>query len=140
MLAGLIHDIGVVPIISAAREYPELANNPEMLEKTINRLRAEVGTLVLKRWDFMDEFSDVAAHAEDWARDKSNTTDYTDLVIVSQLHAYIGTPRMQKLPRLDLVPAFHKLAMGKLTPRHSLKFLDEAQSDVQAVENLLDSG
>jgi HD-like signal output (HDOD) protein len=140
MLAGLIHDIGAVPIISAAREYPELADNPEMLEKTINRLRGEVGTLVLKRWDFMDEFSDVAAHAEDWTRDTSNTTDYTDLVIVSQLHAYIGTPRMQKLPRLDLVPAFHKLAMGKLTPRHSLKYLDEAKNDVQAVETLLDSG
>lgn len=140
MLAGLIHDIGVVPIISAAREYPELADNPEMLEKTINRLRAEVGTLVLRRWDFMDEFADVTAHAEDWTRDKSNTTDYTDLVIISQLHAYIGTPRMQKLPRLDLVPAFHKLAAGKLTPRHSLKFLDEAKNDVQAVESLLDSG
>lgn len=140
MLAGLIHDIGIVPIISAAKAYPQLAENPEVLEKTINRLRAEVGNLVLRRWDFLEGFSDIALHAEDWGRDEGNTPDYTDLVIVSQLHSYIGTPRMNSLPRLDLVPAFHKLTLGKLTPRHSLKVLDEAKADIQAVENLLDGG
>jgi len=140
MLAGLIHDIGVVPIISAAKAYPQLAESPQVLEKTINRLRAEVGNLVLRRWDFLEGFTDIALHAEDWTRDEGNTPDYTDLVIVSQLHSYIGTPRMSELPRLDLVPAFHKLTLGKLTPRHSLKVLDEAKTDIQAVQDLLDSG
>ena len=138
MLAGLIHDIGAVPILSAAKEYPNLIENPELLDTTVNRLQARVGALVLRKWNFMDELADVALQAENWARDESNTLDYIDLVILGQLHAYIGSPRMQPLPRIDLVPAFHKLGNGKLTPQQSLKIIEKSKSDIQAVEQLLD--
>jgi len=140
MLAGLIHDIGAVPILSAAKDYPNLIENPELLEKTVNRLQARVGVLVLRKWNFMDELTDVALQAENWVRDESNTIDYIDLVVLGQLHAYIGTPRMQTLPRIDLVPAFHKLGNGKLTPQQSLRIIEKSKSDIQAVEQLLDGG
>ena len=140
MLAGLIHGIGAVPILSASREYPELVENPALLDETVSRLRAQVGALVLRKWDFMNEFTDVALHADNWARDEGDKADYTDLVIISQLHAYVGTPRMQELPRLDLVPAFHKLAQGKLSPQQSMQVLEKSKADIQAVESLLDGG
>lgn len=129
--------------------YPSLAPPESTLSwlktlsywmETTHRLRAQVGALVLRKWDFMEEFTDVALHAENWARDKGNSADYTDLVIVSQLHACVGTPRMQELPRLDLIPAFHKLAKGKLSPQQSMKVLEKSKADIQAVENLLDGG
>lgn len=137
MLAGLIHDIGAVPILNAAKDYPNLIENTELLDKTVNRLQAQVGALVLRQWN-LDELTDVALQAENWARDESNTLDYIDLVALGQLHAYVGTHRMQTLPRLDLVPAFHKLGNGKLTPQQSLKIIEKSKSDIQAVEQLLD--
>ncbi|MFC1602814.1 HDOD domain-containing protein [Pseudomonadota bacterium] len=140
MLAGLIHDIGAVPILSAAKDYPNLIDNPELLDKTVNRLQAQVGALVLQEWNFMDELTDVALQAENWIRDESDTIDYIDLVVLGQLHAYIGTPHMQKLPRIDLVPAFHKLGNGKLTPQQSLRIIEKSKSDIQAVEQILDGG
>ncbi len=140
MLAGLIHDIGAVPILSAAKDHPNLIDNPELLDKTVNRLQAQVGALVLRKWGFMDELTDMALQAENWVRDESNTIDYIDLVVLGQLHAYIGTPRMQTLPRIDLVPAFHKLGNGKLTPQQSLRIIEKSKSDIQAVEQLLDGG
>jgi len=140
MLAGLIHDIGAVPILNAAKDYPNLIKNPELLDKTVNRLQARTGALVLHKWNFIDELTDVALQAENWVRDKSNTIDYIDLVILGQLHAYVGTPRMQTLPRIDLVPAFHKLGNGKLTPQQSLKIIEKSKADIQAVEQLLDGG
>ncbi len=140
MLSGLIHDIGSVPLINAANNYPELMKNPPLLERVIARLRAEIGAMVLRRWEFMEEFAEVALHAEDWLRDTETAPDYTDLVIVSQLHAYVGSPRMQELPRLDLVPAFHKLALGTLTPRQSIKILEESKAEIQAVEQMLREG
>jgi len=139
MLAGLIHDIGAVPILNAAKDYPNLIENPELLDKTVSRLQARVGALVLSKWK-LDELTDVALQAENWIRDERNTLDYIDLVILGQLHAYIGTPRMQTLPRIDLVPAFHKLGNGKLTPQQSLKIIEKSKSDIQAVEQLLDGG
>ncbi len=140
MLAGLIHDIGAVPILNAAKDYPSLMQNPELLDKTISRLQAQVGALVLRKWNFMDELTDAALEAENWTRDTSNKINYIDLVILGQLHAYIGTPHMQTLPRIDLVPAFHKLGNGKLTPQQSLKIIEKSKADIQAVEQLLDGG
>ncbi len=140
MLAGLIHDIGAIPILNAAKDYPSLIENPELLDKAVNRLQARTGALILQQWNFMDEFADVALQADNWVWDKGNTISYIDLVILGQLHAYIGTPRMQTLPRIDLTPAFHKLGNGKLTPQQSLKIIEKSKADIQAVEQLLDGG
>ena len=76
-------------------------------------------------------------HAEDWMYDDSSSPRYVDLVIVAQLHAYIGSDKMECLPRLDTVPAFHKLALGQLTPRHSLAILENAKESIQALQALL---
>ncbi len=140
MLAGLIHDIGAIPVLNAAKTHPGLMENPELLDRTVRHLQAQTGALILQQWNFLDEFTDVALHAENWRWDKGHAISYIDLVILGQLHAYIGTARMQTLPRIDLVPAFHKLGNGKLTPQQSLKIIEKSKSDIQAVEQLLDGG
>jgi HD-like signal output (HDOD) protein len=137
LLCGLLHDIGALAILGAATAKPELAENPEQLDQIINRLKGEVGAMVLRKWEFPDYFVQAALHAEDWMEDISNEPDYVDLVVVAQLHAYIGTPRMYNLPRLDLVPAFHKLALGKLTPRHSIGIIDNAKDQIKELRELL---
>ncbi len=137
LLCGLLHDIGALAILGAASNKPELADSPERLDPIIDHLKAEVGAMVLRKWDFPDYFVKAALHAEDWMEDISDRPDYVDLVVVAQLHAYVGTPRMRTLPRLDLVPAFHKLALGKLTPRHSIGILDNAKEQVRELHELL---
>lgn len=138
LLCGLLHDIGALAIIGSARSKPELAENQELLDHIINHLKAEVGAMVLRKWEFPDYFVQSALHAEDWMEDISDDPDYVDLVVIAQLHAYIGTPMMAKLPRLDLVPAFHKLALGKLTPRHSIGILENAKEQIRELRKLLE--
>jgi HD-like signal output (HDOD) protein len=137
LLCGLLHDIGALAIIGSARNKPELAENPELLNRVISSLKAEVGAMVLRKWEFPDYFVQSALHAEDWMEDISHDPDYVDLVVVAQLHAYVGTPMMAKLPRLDLVPAFHKLALGKLTPHHSIGILENAKEQIRELRELL---
>ncbi|MES9860574.1 MAG: HDOD domain-containing protein [Candidatus Thiodiazotropha sp. LLP2] len=137
LLCGLLHDIGALAIIGSARSKPALTENPELLDRVIENLKAEVGAMVLRQWEFPDYFVQSALHADDWMEDISHEPDYVDLVVIAQLHAYIGTPMMVKLPRLDLVPAFHKLALGKLTPRHSIGILDNAKEQIRELRNLL---
>ncbi len=137
LLCGLLHDIGALAILGAATSRPELAENPELLDQVIDRLKAEVGAMVLRKWEFPDYFVQAALHAEDWMEDISHEPDYVDLVVIAQLHAYIGTPLMHTLPRLDLVPAFHKLALGKLTPRHSIGIIDNAKEQIRELRELL---
>ncbi|MEN8177956.1 MAG: HDOD domain-containing protein [Pseudomonadota bacterium] len=137
LLCGLVHDIGALPIISAARSHPEISEQPEILDQTIEHLKAEVGAMVLRKWAFADDFIRVALHSEDWGQDTSDEPSYLDLVLVAQLHSYIGTPKMRQLPRLDLVPAFHKLALGRLTPRHSIGILENAKEQIRELQSLL---
>ncbi|MCG8018689.1 MAG: HDOD domain-containing protein [Candidatus Thiodiazotropha sp. 'RUGA'] len=137
LLCGLLHDIGALAIIGAARSKPELAENPEVLDRVLSNLKGEVGAMVLRKWEFPDYFVQSALHAEDWMEDISHEPDYVDLVVVAQLHAFVGTPAMARLPRLDLVPAFHKLALGKLTPRHSIGILENAREQIRELRDLL---
>ncbi|MGD8912811.1 MAG: HDOD domain-containing protein [Candidatus Thiodiazotropha sp.] len=137
MLCGLLHDIGALAIIGAARNKPELLENPQLLELLLNNLKAEVGAMVLKKWEFPDFIVQVALHGEEWMRDKHHDPDYVDLLLVAQLHSYVGTTQMQSLPRLDLVPAFYKLALGKLTPRHSIGLLENAKEQIRELREML---
>ena len=137
MLCGLLHDIGALAIIGAAGGKPELVENPQLLDQIIDNLKAEVGAMVLRKWEFPSYFVQVALHAEDWMEDISQAPDYVDLVVVAQLHSYVGTARMSALPRLDLVPAFHKLVLGRITPRHSIGLLENAKEQIRELREML---
>lgn len=137
LLAGLIHQIGAIAVINDAKRHPDIARDPEALDKAVKQLGSEVGAIVLEQWNFGADLVDVVLHSGNWMQDAGNEPSYTDLVTVARLHSRIGTPDMSQLPRLDLVPAFHKLALGHLSPRMSIAILDQSEKDIQAVEALL---
>ena len=137
MLAALIHDIGTVAVIGGLKHFPLLARRDEVLDYVIASLRTEAGVLSLRQWGLQDEFTDVIVNAENWRRFGTAIPDNTDVVQLSLLHASIGQPRQAALPRIDSVPAFKKLARGRLTPHHSLSILEAAEADVQEVHSLL---
>lgn len=138
MLIGLIHDIGAIPVLNLAQNYPDIAEDPSLLQRAITGLQGELGAMVLRKWAFPGDILETVLHAEDWMREKEGAIDYTDLVIVAQLHAYIGTPRMKTLPPPFLVPAYHKLAGGELGPQLSLTFLAGADEEIRTVEQLFE--
>ena len=140
LLAGLIHDIGSVAVIGGVNRFPLLAEREEVLAYTMASSRIEMGMLTLKQWGLQDELQDVVSNAENWHRMGSAIPENTDVVILAQLHARIGSPHQGELPRIDTVPAFFKLAHGELTPRHSLSVLDQAEEDVREVHALISAG
>lgn len=137
MLAGLTHDIGIIPILTHADSHPELLKNPKDLDQAISNLRGQIGTLVMQKWDFPSDFIEIAQESENWHRDIQEKADYTDLVIVSQLHSMVGTPKIHRLPRMHELPAYHKLAAGELDTDLSLKILNEARDEIRQVQQLL---
>lgn len=137
MLAGLTHDIGIIPILTHADSHPELIEKPKDLDQTIAHLRGQIGSLIMKKWDFPPEFHEITREAENWKRDVFDKPDYTDIVIISQLHSMVGTPKILKLPRMDELPAYHKLVGGELNANLSIKILDEAKDEIRQVQQLL---
>lgn len=137
LLAGLLHDIGNVAILSYAERFPEVAEDDEKLTQVMKDMRGRIGSVILRNWGFIEDLIEVTQEAENWLREKDGEADYADLVIVAQLHTFIGSPSMKDLPPLDQVPSFERLNLGELTPKLSLKILDKADEKIAHAEAML---
>lgn len=137
MLAGLLHDIGVVPILTYADKYPDILKNPRNLADTVKQLRVEIGVEIIRKWNFPNDFEDVIIHAENWNRDSGKTPDYTDIVMISQLHSFIGKVDVKKMPKIDSLPAYQKLASGHLDIDQSINILDQANDEIEHIRKML---
>jgi len=137
LLAGLVHDIGATALMRHMDNYPTLLANRRQLEETVQRLRGQVGAMVLRKWGFSDEMVNVALEAENWQRDAGPQPDLCDLIILAQLHSFMGKAGAQSLPRIDTVPAFRKLDGQRLTPEQSLELLKAAKQEVAELRHSL---
>ncbi len=137
MLVGLLHDIGVVAVLNYANSFPMEVRQPEIIDRACTRLRAQTGSLILRKWGFPPEFIVAALEGEVWDRNPGNMPDYCDLVIIAQLHSFVGTGKAFTAPAINEVPAHDRLALGELTPRLSLKILDAAKEQISHAQALL---
>jgi HD-like signal output (HDOD) protein len=137
MLAGLIHDIGIVPILAYADRQPEILANPADLAETVRELRTLIGVQIVRKWDFPSDFEDVVIHAEDWYRDSGQQATYSDIVMVSQLHSFIGKIDIKKMPKMDELPAYKKLAAGNLDVDLSIDILDQVRDEIETIRQML---
>lgn len=135
LLAGLLHDIGVVPILMYAEEYPTLVNDPRLLEKTIKDLKTELGPVILKRWNFTEEMVVAAQHSENWRYQHDGEVDFADLVIVAHLHQLMANE--EKAAQLEKVPAFRRLFPTDMSAKQLVQIMEEAKSQLDETRQLL---
>lgn len=112
MLAGLVHDIGALPILVAAEDMPELLEDEATLDQLIKDLHPRLGKMILESWHFLPEISAVAAEHEDLTRNSGDEIDYVDLVQVANLQSYIDTDHPLARVDLDSVPSCVKLGLS----------------------------
>jgi HD-like signal output (HDOD) protein len=134
MAIGLLHDIGVAAILNQASKYPALISDPKAIDSAINELRSPFGSLILHSWRFSDSYISAAEEAENWMREIDGPTDYCDIVILAQLHSYVGSKTALSLPPLDQVPAVHRLALG---PKKSIAILKGSNEEIEQTRSLL---
>jgi len=84
MLAGLIHNIGVLPILMMADEIPE-CEDEKFLDSVLDALYSEIGTIILDHWGFPEVLSSVPNDHADTYRTALGEVDYADLVLVSRI-------------------------------------------------------
>ena len=140
LLAGLVHDIGVIPMVSNAARYPELVRDPVLLEDTIREYRGQVGAMILRRWNFPEDMITVPLAAEDWMRETDAADgDYGDLVLVAQLQALTGGPGggPEGLPALSETSAYHRLGLEALGITDSATLMQEAREEIAEAQGLL---
>ena len=145
MLLGLLHDIGTLPVLSYAENFPEIATDAQELAATIKELHGDVGELIMTKWNFPDDFTRVAKGADDWSRDHAGDADYCDLVLIAQLFSFMGKHvghdalpfDARVLPELTTLAAYQKLGLGELSPENSITLLQNAKEEIAQAMHLV---
>ena len=134
MLAGLVHDIGELPIIAHVEKFPDIASDPAKLENIISKLRPSIGKMMLETWNFSPELIPVPSECEILDRNPSDTPDYTDIVMLANLHSYMGTQHPLGKVNWAEIPALEKLGMD---PQSSIETLQEAREEILEIQKLI---
>lgn len=137
MLAGLLHDIGMVAILTYAEKFPDISVNAEQVEVAINALHGQVGAMILRKWGFPDAYVVSSQEADTWNRDPNRPADYCDLVVVAQLHTWGGHYKNKVVPPVEKSTSYLKLACGEVTPEHKLVMLEEEVELIKEIETFL---
>lgn len=135
MLAGLIHDIGTLPILKRALDFPDILENKEALQRVIGCMHTEIGKMIIEDWHFPAAIVTAVAEHENIERTGSPEPDYADIVMLANLHSYMGAEH-NKYANVDWnkIPALEKLG---LTPEQSIATMAEAQAEISEIQKLL---
>ncbi len=111
MLAGLIHQIGKLPILMLVEDIPEFRDSPSRLNKLMEKAHPSIGKIIMDTWDFPDDLKSVASQYVNFQRDESEKADYVDLVQVAFLQSIAGTDHPACRVDWNTVPSFSKLGL-----------------------------
>ena len=112
MLAGLIHDVGIIPILIKSSNYEVLLDKESNLDKVIRVLHPSIGKFILSHWNFDQALVDVAAnhHALDRAP-PGKDVDYVDIIQVADIISHqLANDRYEDLEVGEIV-AFQRVGL-----------------------------
>lgn len=110
LLAGLIHNIGALPILLLAEDDDYLFNDTKALNSLIMELQGRVGAMILKSWHFSDDLINVVTNCHNFGYSHDGGADLVDLVQCALLQG--GFVDDTHLPTdLSQVSAFTRLGM-----------------------------
>ncbi|WP_442964329.1 HDOD domain-containing protein [Pseudomonas sp. KNUC1026] len=124
-LAGMVHLIGVLPILTYAEDHNDLLSDPVCLNHIIENIHPLIGSRILRSWEFPRALADVPLFHLDCQREQP-TADYADVVQIASL---LNRP-LESRPSLNKLPAWQRLGMDNLDP-------PMMSSDVQEAKALL---
>jgi len=132
-LAGLVHQIGVLPILTYAEEHSELLADSISLNHVIEQIHPIIGDKILRTWEFPELIAMVPGQYLDFTRDSAKV-DYVDIVQVATLQSYIGSEHPYTKLDWSQIPAFAKLG---LDPSQDLNEDEDLSAAMEAAMSML---
>lgn len=108
LLAGLIHRLGALPILSYAESHPQLIVDDTTLSQVIDQLHGSLGQIILQSWDFPSSFCGVPIAYRQFDRQPADA-DLADLVMVANLMVHKDGQSGWSKKDWQTVPAFTRL-------------------------------
>lgn len=132
-LAGIVHQIGVLPILTYAEDNRRLLKDAAVLDAIIAELHPLLGRKILETWDFQDELAIVPEQHLNFKR-MLPKADYADVVMVANLQSYIGSEHPLLQMDWSTISAFQRLG---LSPEINTMEAEDLSADMEAAMALL---
>jgi HD-like signal output (HDOD) protein len=132
-LAGLVHQIGILPILTYAEEHNELLSDSISLNHVIEQIHPIIGDKILRTWQFPELITQVPSQYLDFTRD-SVKADYVDIVQVATLQSHLGSEHPYTQLDWSQVPAFSKLG---LNPNVDIQADEDLSAAMEAAMHML---
>lgn len=107
-LAGLVHSIGILPILSYAEDNPSLLKDSFTLDAIVRSTQAQIGEKILRAWDFPTEIQTVPSQCLDFHQ-APREANYADLVTIALLESH---PELYPDLDLNTVTAFKNIGVA----------------------------
>ncbi|WP_287028526.1 HDOD domain-containing protein [Pseudomonas sp. UBA6310] len=85
LLAGLLQDIGSLPLLDEIGRWPDAPRDEDELHALCDAISGPIGVILLTSWNQVPAIVDVTRHRDDWQREHAGKADLADLVQVASL-------------------------------------------------------
>ncbi len=113
MLAGLIHQIGKLPILMLASRTDGMLDQKESFDALLENLHPRIGKMIVDAWNFPDSLRPVPFEYLNFNRNSSDQADYVDVVQVAYLETVSESNDAMDAKQWDSIPAFSKLGLAE---------------------------
>jgi HD-like signal output (HDOD) protein len=87
LLAGMMHGIGKLYIMTRAAQHPELFVDNETLDEICDSWHASIGKAILENWEFSDLMANAVGEQDDFSREDEVEPDLRDVIAIAILMA-----------------------------------------------------
>lgn len=141
LLAGLLHDIGTIPILAYIEHdlidiETEFENEAE-LQSTITKLRPLIGSMIISKWNITERMIPVVEEAEKWERNPSNKIDMCDIINSAHILNYYKKGQLDLIPDINETPGFQKLFPNVVDISECGEILKQANEKISEIKSLI---
>jgi HD-like signal output (HDOD) protein len=134
MLAGLLHGIGKLYILTRSSKHPALFADQVTYNQIVRDWHTAVAKALLENWDMAEEIVSAVSDYEDLARSHTGPVDLTDVLTVGNLlAAFKEHPETIEINMHD-VAACKRMSIDRATYE---KLIDESESEIDALRQAL---
>jgi HD-like signal output (HDOD) protein len=134
LLAGLMHGMGRLYILTRAAKHPSLFNDSPTYNQIVRDWHSSIAKAILENWEISEEIVQAVEEYEDLGRTHVGYTDLTDVLTVSTLiGAFHEFPESLEL-NMQGVKAFERM---QLDGEGVMKILAESEREVASLRQAL---
>lgn len=138
LLAGLLANIGALPLVNAAAERADIDPTPELLHDIVTAYSPQVGCMMLRNWGIDEDLIAVVRHYDNWCKPAADgKPDLSELVLMCRY--LIAQNDGAQVPEIDEFPIWFKLQSRYPRTRWDASLIRDMSSHVSSTERSLGS-